>query len=199
MTIWINAFIPSDAPGTIDGVGASAGHRVLQGPVSWFNDCFWTDNRGFSSGMGASSRMQSRVVVDLDTGAKVHEEHHCGATHECDCEDGDIECTATAGTGGMHWTDTWWHDHDTIAVSITGAASNPCFSGAPEIDYTGTYWITPSARLVQFQGSVNGFPAYESYCQVEGGVHTIFTYGPRGTAADLMGGATDGVTGSASY
>lgn len=195
--IWFKAFIPGDAPGTIDGVGASSGHRLLQGPISWFNDCFHTDTRGFSSNIGASARMHSEVVIDVATGAKVSENHHCGQTIEADCEDGDHECAATADTGGMSFGEPTHHGH-AITIGLAGAASNPCFTGAPDIDYSGTYTIDLHAHTVSFEGLVNGFPAYESYATVNNGAgETVFQYGPRGEPGDLAGGPTDGVSGTA--
>ncbi len=197
--LWLKAFIPGDAPGTIDGVGASSGHRVLQGPISWFNDCFWTDTRGFSSSISASSRMHSECQLDLSTGAGSGWVHYCGATHECDCEDGDIECTETASTSNMHWTDPWWHASGILAISVTGAANNPCFSGSPDIDYEGTYYIDLNTRELTFNGKVNGFPAYESYAEFDGNNVTVFTYGPTGTPANLVGAANEAVNVKVSF
>jgi Protein of unknown function (DUF3238) len=87
-----------------------------------------------------------------------------------------------------------------IAIDLAGAASNPCFSGSPDIDYMGTYWIDVYNKTVHFEGLVNGFPAYESYAAVNGGAgSTIFQYGPRGEPIDLAGNAGDAVTGSHAF
>jgi Protein of unknown function (DUF3238) len=197
--LWLKAFIPGDAPGTIDGVGASSGHRVLQGPVGWFNDCFWTDTRGFSSSIGASCRMHSECVLDLSTGAGSGWVHYCGETHECDCEDGDIECSATASTSRMHWTEPWWHADGVLAIHLSGAANNPCFGGSPDIDYEGTYYIDVNQRQLTFQGKVNGFPAYESYAEFDGSTVTVFNYGPTGVPDDLMGAASESIDETVSF
>ncbi len=197
--VWLKAFIPGDAPGTIDGVGVSSGHRLLQGPISWFNDCFYTDTRGFSSNIGASCRLHSEIVINAKTGVIESEVHYCGTTHEADCEDGDIECERTAGTGGMHFSNLTMQGNY-ITIDLAGAAGNPCFTGAPDIDYLGKYTIDLQGHTVSFQGMVNGFPAYESYAAINGGAgHTIFNYGPSGTPGDLAGDASEAVSGTVSF
>jgi hypothetical protein len=197
--VWLKAFIPGDVPGTIDGVGASSGNRLLEGPVGWFNDCFWTDTRSFSSDISASCRMHSEVVINIRDISIESEVHYCGETHEADCEDGDIECSATSDTGGMSFTNLR-EESGYIAIDLAAAAANPCFNGAPDIDYVGTYWIDVHNKSVSFDGMVNGFPAYESYATVNHGAgSTIFQFGPSGSPGDLQGAASEAVSGTASF
>src|SRR3954454_11172870 len=62
--VWVNAFIPGSYAANIDGVGAAAGHRLLPGPASWFNDCFHTDDREYSDDISASHRMHSEMELE---------------------------------------------------------------------------------------------------------------------------------------
>lgn len=195
--VWVKAFIPGSYHGNIDGTGAASGRRLLPGPSSWFNDCFHTDDRDFSNDITAPSRLHSEFELDLRSG-HLSEVHFCGETVEYDCEDGDEECRDTA-TGQMAWTNLRQHNGD-ILVDLSGAAGNPCFSGAPEIDYEGTVVIDVSAHTITFNGLVNGFPAYEGYATINGGAgEVLFQYGPRGGPSDLAGSAGDPVFGSASF
>lgn len=195
--IWFKAFIPGDAEGTLDGVGESSGVRLIGGlPV--VGDCFYTDNRGFSADISASARMHSEVVVNVRTGEFDNELHFCGQTVEADCEDGSHgDCTDTATINGSF--DNIAFGGNTISFSVSGVASDPCLPGlAPDVDYLGTYTIDVENHTVSFDGLVDGFPAFESYATVNHGAGTdVFTYGPRGNAFDLMGGASDSVSGTA--
>lgn len=187
ISLWLNAFIPHDAPGTIDGVGESAGVRVLRGPFPGVSDCFWTDNREFSTDLGASCRMQSFVRLESSSGSVIDERHRCGETVECDCEDGDIECRDTAGAKRMAFSSPLITRDGRLKIDVRGAAANACFAGSPDIDYVGSYLINFATRVISFSGLVNGFPAYESYCDVGGVVGTVFNFGPVGDPSDLFG------------
>lgn len=196
--VWLKAFIPGSYHGNVDGTGGAAGHRLLPGPSSWFNDCFHTDDREFSNDITASARLHSEFELDLRSGA-LTEVHYCGESVEYDCEDGDEECRGTADTGGMYWSNLRQHN-GSILVDVNGAAGNPCFTGAPEIDYEGTVTIDVAGHTVSFDGRVNGFPAYEAYATINGGAgETLFQYGPRGEPGDLAGAAADGVYGSVTF
>ncbi len=195
--IWFKVFIPGDAVDTLDGVGDSSGVRLIRGlPV--VGDCFYTDNRGFSADISSSARMHSEVVVNVRTGELDNELHFCGQTVEADCEDGSHgDCTDTATISGDFNNIAF--SGNTISFSVSGVASDPCLPGlAPDVDYIGTYTIDVENHTVSFDGLVDGFPAFESYATVNHGAGTeVFTYGPRGSAFDLMGGASDTVSGTA--
>jgi hypothetical protein len=196
--VWVKAFIPGSYHGNVDGVGPASGHRLLPGPSSWFNDCFHTDDRDFSNDITALSRLHSEFELDLRSG-HLTEVHYCGETVEYDCEDGEEECRDTAPAGQMLWSNLRQHNGD-ILVDLSGAAGNPCFTGAPEIDYEGTVTIDVRAHTVTFDGLVNGFPAYEGYATINGGAgETLFQYGPRGGPSDLAGAASDSVYGTVSF
>lgn len=199
ISAWLKVFIPDDIPGTVDGHGAAAGHKLLVGPCSWFNDCFHTDNRGFSPDVSASCRMHSEFQLDL-TSHELRQTHYCGETIEYDCEDGDIECRATADTSNMGFSNLRWQDGSTIMVDLAGAATNPCMLGSPKLGYTGTFAVDLAARTVAFSGRVNRFPAYEAYATVNGGVTgTVFTYRPKGDPEDFSPVAMDTVSGTARF
>jgi hypothetical protein len=196
--VWLNAFIPGSYYGNIDGVGAAAGHRLLPGPSSWFNDCFHTDDREFSSDVTASARMHSEMRLDL-ADLSMSEYHGIGETVEYDCEDGDEECRASADTSRMSWTDPI-RAGNVVTVGLSAAANNPCFSGSFDIDYVGTVTIDLDTHSVSFDGAVNGFPAYEAYATINDGAgQELFTFGPAGTPADLAGEASLAVSGSVSF
>ena len=196
--VWINAFIPGSYGGNIDGVGAAAGHRLLPGPAAWFNDCFHTDDRDFSNDISASYRMHSEFRLELPS-MNMTQWHGCGETLEHDCEDGEVECRDTASTSRMHWSDAL-RSGNVIQVNVAAAANNPCFSGSPDIDYTGTVSIDLTSKTISFDGLVNGFPAYEGYATINDGAgQTLFTYGPTGTPESLIGDADLAVSGSVSF
>lgn len=207
--VWINAFIPGSYHGNIDGVGEAAGLRLLPGPSTWVNDCFRTDDRDFSTDITASHRMHSEIRIDL-ANLTFSEWQHCGETVEHDCEDGDVECRATASTDRMHWSNlrregpdvdaTVSSDRPVVRVDIAAAANNPCWAGSADIDYVGTVTVDPYARTVTFQGLVNGFPAYEAYVAVNDGAgQTLFQHGPTGDPTDLVGAADLAVSGSVTF
>ncbi len=162
-------------------------------------DCFWTDSRGFSSDFNASARITHWVRVNTDTWA-VESDCYCGTTHECDCEDGDIECQKIA-------TPTWQtsqaqgtSEPGAYAVDFHGAAADPCVSGAPDVDYNGRIVIDTTNRTVKLQGMIEPFPSFEAYCSIDGGsVHTLFTHSPTGGLMSLLGAANTAVNGEASY
>lgn len=196
--VWVKAFIPGGYAGNIDGVGAAAGHRLLRGPVSWFSDCFHTDDREFSDDIGASHRMHSEVRLELPS-LDWTEYHHCGETIEHDCEDGDIESRGTADTGRMHWSNLR-RSGNVVSLDLAAAANNPCFTGSPDIDYQGTLTVDLSTRTVSFQGLVNGFPAYEAYATVNDGAgSTLFRHGPSGDPESLVGDPDVPVHGSVTF
>lgn len=195
---WLKVFIPGTYHGNVDGVGAAAGRRLLPGPSSWVNDCFASDDRGFSDDIAAPSRMHSEFRMELPS-TDLTEVHWCGETVEFDCEDGEEECRATADTGRMHWTDKR-RVGDVIHVDVAGAANNPCFGGSPDIDYVGTVSVDLAHRTVSFEGRVNRFPAYEAYATVNDGAGTmVFQEGPTGDPLDLAGDADHAVSGTASF
>ncbi|HEY0640895.1 MAG TPA: DUF3238 domain-containing protein [Pseudonocardiaceae bacterium] len=196
VTAWIKVFIPEAVPGAIDGVGSAHGRRLLVGPCAWFTDCLHTDDRGFSADIAAPCRMHSEFALDLAT-QELRQHHYCGETVEYDCDDGDIECRATADTSRMRFSGLRWRDHDALELDVLAAATNPCLGGSPALGFAGTFTIDLAHRALTFDGRVKPFPAYEAYVTVNGGTATtLFTLSPRGTVTDLAAPATDPVRAS---
>jgi hypothetical protein len=193
--IWINAFIPRDVPGVTEAApGIHAGKTMLQGPVAGVSDCFLTDNRSFDSNPSASSRMHSEIEIDVSASVprEISQLHRCSETHEIDCEDGDSECTGRADSSRMKFFNLRGTRATEIQVNLEGAANNPCFTGSPDIDYEGIISIDIGSRQAKFDGTIDGFPAFEMYISVDGGIaRTLFnTMPPPGnTPFNLPGGA----------
>ena len=167
--VWINAFIPRHVPGKTEDVAGGDGRTMLRGPVPGVSDCFLTDGRDFSSDIDASSRMHSEIEIDLSGPSEVFQWHRCHATVEVDCEDGTEECRQEADTSDMTFRDLRGAPDSLIHIDLRGAANNPCFTGSPDIDYTGTVTIDTRARTVAFAGMIDAFPAFEMYASIDGG------------------------------
>jgi hypothetical protein len=196
--VWVKAFIPDWVEGAEDGVGAASGVKVIRGPFPGVSDCFYTDNRSYDSDPAASGRVNVDITIDPNT-PKVTEKHlYSHATHECDCEDGEIECNETATpTGGVSEAR---RAGQVVSVDFNGAANNPCHGGSPDADLNGTITIDLAARTVSIHGMVDAFPAYEAYVDIDGGgAQELFTIDPEGGPGSLLGGANRAVSGEVSF
>lgn len=197
--VWMKAFIPGDVPGTRDGVGQSAGQKIIGYPAglsSVATDCFWTDTRGFSNDFQASARITHWVQIDT-TNWNVTSNCYCGTTHECDCEDGDIECQQVATPRWQYSQVQTTPQPGIYGVDFHGAAADPCVSTAPDVDYNLRILIDSNQRTVNVQGMIEPFPAFEAYCTVDGGgAHTLFQHSPTSGLMSLVGNANTGVTGN---
>lgn len=170
VTLWVNAFIPKDVPGlSKPAPSAHAGKTMLHGPISGVSDCFLTDNRDFSSKISAPSRMHSEIEIDVSGLREISQRHRCDTTTEIDCEDGDVECSRKGDTSRMRFRNLRGNPTSLVHVDLTAAANNPCFTGSPDIDYTGTFTIDPPGGTIEFNGMIDAFPAFEAYAVVDGG------------------------------
>ncbi|MGH2559991.1 MAG: hypothetical protein ACRDJH_13065 [Thermomicrobiales bacterium] len=207
ITLWVNAFIPRDVPGVSQPVPAGdfAGMTMLPGPTA-INDCFLTDQRTFSADFNAPSRMHSEITIDVENGRVVGERggtHWCSPTHEVDCEDGDVECTATARNRGRF--SVFWSSRDVtlFGVYLNADGNNPCWRGSPDIDYEGLFLIRLDASreraVVTFAGRVDAFPAFEAYASSGGSPRPLFQLMPPvgNTPAELFADAARPVGGIA--
>jgi hypothetical protein len=197
--LWLNAFIPRDVPGVTEPAPAAHTGTMVRGPTA-ISDCYLTDDRSFSSRLGASSRMHSEIELDVARAAEVFQRHVCDPTHEIDCEDGDPECTTSSDTSRMHYRNVRGTPGTSITVDVLAAANNPCQTGSPDIDYEGTFAVDVTARTVNFDGKIDSFPAFEAYAAADGasGVTLFNTMPlPGKTPGDLFGGATRVQTGRA--
>ena len=142
LRIWINAFIPKDIPGLTITVpaGLHAGKTMINGPTHLIHDCFLTDQRSFNNDPSASCRMHSMAVINLGGLSLKSELHRCDETIEIDCEDGDEECNSSSSTSRIRIEDfkgvtVKELNINSVEFRFLGEASNPCFKGAPDIDW----------------------------------------------------------------
>ncbi len=198
---WINSYIPGEIPGFTLTVpaGEHAGETMIPGPVPGVSDCFLTDQRGPSSDIGASSRIHSELESNLYTGVPTPNSpyHRCFPTVEVNCEQGTVDCTKESSTANVHATAVLTPDANgpgapRLTMTFTGAASNPCFTGAPDIDYSikVVFDVNPDRETgtLSFQGVADRFPEFEMYYALNNGpVGTIFvkTLAPGATPFDL--------------
>ena len=103
MKFWINAFIPRDVPGYTRPVPGQTGLTMIPGPMNRVvlttegrgpvrpgmpplvdvSDCYYTDQRDFSSDIHAKSRMHAEVRVDFTVSPpRFTQWHNCDFTTE---------------------------------------------------------------------------------------------------------------------
>lgn len=233
---WLNAFIPKDVfnkdgtlfskprpghkdetmiPGPITNVPVRLPLPIPSPPVRVdFSDCFTTDNRGFSSDPGASSRLHSEIWLSFRNGiALPGQDHWCHESHEVDCEDGELEAKGKGTTDHMKFTEykqrtsgtTTWYTAKLTASARNPLHRTPLVDVTPYIDYTGTIECIINANsfvTVLFSGFVDDFPAFEAYASLNAGLpHTIFQAAPPkgNTPWNLYGKASREVRGLASW
>jgi hypothetical protein len=156
---------------------------TVVGDDPWFSDCFMTDQRSFDANVKASSRMHSEIEIDIGGPSENFQFHDCSPTHEIDCEDGGEECTKKGDTSNMKYSNLRGSLLTVIKVDLSAASNNPCYSGSPDIDYVGTVIINPAARVVDFEGKIDAFPAFEMYATANGGAGKLMR--SHGTRKDL--------------
>ena len=135
-------------------------------------DCFFTDQRGFSSARGASARMTSEASISINSDNSYFwsEEHYCGETVEVDCEDGDVEGRETQTNENMAFTDvSGGANVGVVVLNFKAARNNPLVPFSPDIDLVGTLTVDRVNRFVEFVGLVDEFPAFEAYVSINGG------------------------------
>jgi len=208
--VWLNAFIPGDAAGTVTVAnGIHAGKRAFRGPAF---DYFLTDNRGFDPAMNASSRMQSRARVVFDyayTDEAVRLQNRCDATIKIESGSGRVTSNSAASTSGMKAASVTGECQSdrrlAIQFRLVGSASNPCLPGATDSDWNVAVSAYRSADLnsatVEVSGLVEPFPAFEMYARAPNrSPERLFAVmpAPGATPFDLFGGPTRNVGGTAS-
>jgi uncharacterized protein DUF4157 len=199
-TFWINAFIPGNLEGAIPvPAGPEEDKMMFPGPFPW-SDCFLTDSRGFSSNRLASTRVHVEGVVDLHTRSLQGSALYSSGTKELDCEDGEVECTARAAVSGSVTTEGDRNNPNLLYIKINDvAASDPCVTGAPNINMNGTITLDlhPNLlnRTLSFEMYIEPFPDFEMYAHVDDGPpKTLFTHPRTETSPfSLSGGATSRV------
>jgi hypothetical protein len=183
--IWMKAFIPRDIPGYTKTVpdGPYQGQTMIPGPFRpkglfgvGFGECYLTDGRDFSSDILAGSRLTSILDIDVQQGRIINDQngfHYSDATVRLDCFSGIPSCQQVGIPRGKFY-DLWVSpDGQTITIKLQAAANNPCAPGSPDIDYKGTIIIklldSGQGVLVNFDGLVEPFPAFEMYASADDG------------------------------
>jgi Putative peptidoglycan binding domain/Protein of unknown function (DUF3238) len=109
------------------------------------------------------------TVVPGPVPLEVFQWHNCDPTVEIDCEDGTVECEQRGDTSRMQFSNLRGFDGSLVQVDVVAAANNPCVTGSPDIDYQGTVTIDTTRRLVEFDGVIDAFPAFEMYASADNG------------------------------
>jgi hypothetical protein len=171
LDIWIRAFIPdaiSDEPGYIRTIHGPQGQNwtAIPSPSPLDSDiCYLTDQRGFSTDPGVTSRMWSHATLS-PTASQTHD---TGQTHAVKCKTGADVCVDKAKATGMSFS--FDSVINNVLIDINAAASNPCITPnwvAPNIEYKGRFQINLATGDIKFDGSVRKFPAYEAYVILSG-------------------------------
>ena len=204
---WINAFIPGDAEGAIEvPAGPYRGMTMLPGPIPWISDCFLTDNRGFSLNPRASSRMHGIYEFTYHPGRFVDgvQSKWSDPTHELDCEDGEVECNKRGIMPDRVFSIVQFYNGspERAFFNFNASASNPCFFGAPAIDYYGRVNLDLRSRNISYRIVLDGYPAYEAYIEVNNSapISLMQEYPPTGNSpGNLFGPANRIITGIESW
>ena len=140
------------------------------------------------------------AVINLGGLSLKSELHRCDETIEIDCEDGDEECNSSSSTSRIRIEDfkgvtVKELNINSVEFRFLGEASNPCFKGAPDIDWdivVSVIFNSPSDEIeVLVKGAIDPFPAFEMYAQLNKGlVKALFKVGPGPgkSPEDLFGG-----------
>jgi hypothetical protein len=193
LIVWFNAFLPTVLVGLTQRVpaGQFKGKSMLPGPMS-INDCFLTDNRGFSRFRSASCRVHAVVAFDLSgLNPNMVFGRRADTTFEIDCTSGAIECQAGSDVSrvkfkNLQGTSTYFK------VDLDAQANNPCFTGSPDIEFNGTLRVV-NKSVVMYEGSIGEFPAFEAYVQKGNGPRKVIyrhTRKRNATPMNLFNGAT---------
>ena len=188
VTVWMNAFI-HNAHGTPLPTGYPFAGFTAVGPILGY--WYLTDQRGFSSVLGASARMHSRLDLRVPYSGRpgvIGSGDTTGQTVEITSSG--VTCTAFAPTTGMAWGAVTAVGTSATRVPLSATASNPCMTGSPNVDYWGDVTVinrrtSPSRDVaVAFIGYVDEFPSFEMYAT--DGTNTVTI----GTVANFANGPT---------
>lgn len=189
---------------------------------------YLTDQRGFDNRPAASSRMHCWAQVDLDKLDLVKQSHTSSGTTEVNLSSGvetdfayadmsrcffKVKPSSTpSGAGGAIFGaarggSTFPKPISTAGVNVelVAMAGDPLVGMAADIDFEGLFMIaTDPGRTrveIRFNGLIDAFPAYDCYAAFNGATKNIFGANPPpgNTVANLLGGASRPVSGSASF
>jgi hypothetical protein len=199
--LWIKAFIPTsiEPSAIVPGSGEHGGKVMLPAPGP-IRRCFLTDQRDFDDNINARARMHSEIEFDMLHGAIIHQYHQCFETIEVDCDTGEERCRESADTDKMRFHNFQVSDGgNRLSIELEGSTKNPCMEIAslkvsPNLDYDGTITVELDgerrAAVINFEGRIEIYPAFEMYVMVNGGTpETVFRAPvvPGSTALDLVG------------
>jgi len=174
---WINSFIPWKIEGVTSKRPNHPTDTMIEGPMFWQN-CFLTDQRNWSSSVTASSRMHSVVQVNFTAiGTICIQKHWCDETVEVNCRDGKVLHRDTAKNDRMNFKETI-KTSELVQLELSAAANNPLIYGSCDIDISGTVQITK--KSVKFVGKVDPFPAFEAYVSLNGKTPQLLAKLPPG-------------------
>jgi hypothetical protein len=169
LTIWLNAFIPSNAPGAITPTPGFS-QTAIKGPLG---TCYLTDQRGCSSNILGSARMHSEIEIDVSgtsvsSWTVVSYKHQTGPTIEVNCNTGNELCQDLAPNTNMSFGPLRVIDPANAEISLYSAVSVACPAAipAPPIQYAGIIYlsrISSTAIRVAFVGHTTKYPKFEMY------------------------------------
>jgi Domain of unknown function (DUF4157) len=179
--LWVNAFIPNSVSGAKKiSTGPFAGRTVFPSPPHPFHwgSCFETDDRGFSSVVGASSRVKAAVNINTTT-PSITSTGSSDLTFEVDCKTGALICSKVPKpTITIALLPSWTTLPDRIVLLINFNANDPCVSGSPNLAFRGVATINKLTRTFDLVGSDTFYPAFEMYGDFGSGAVTIFNQAP---------------------
>jgi hypothetical protein len=226
MKIWINAFIPFEVANYTVSLpdGEFTGKSAIPlPPIARLNPLnagkplgagYLTDQRGFDSDISASCRMQSiadlsRSLVGWQLNNGFNGEHRTSGTTEVDIDTGARLDFGRADMTRCTWTGGAVPELDpgatfTQIFRLKAAAFDPLVSAAADIDYEATFTLTSSPSAdgdvvqIDWEVTLDAFPAFEGYVERDGEVTTLFTVPPPdgNTVQDLLGDANRVFSGS---
>jgi hypothetical protein len=178
--IWVRSFIPSSHdgnPGYVETVPNHPELTMIPGPIPGFSDCFLTDQRGFSNEPFKTSRIAAYAKFN-ENGILVESKFIESQSVEVDCEDGDEECRETVDTSGGNISISNLGGGK-IRVTMVGEASDACFTGAPDLDFSVSVEIDTNARAASYTGSIDAFPSFEGLFRIDNGpINALFRISP---------------------
>jgi hypothetical protein len=220
LKFWLNAFIPRDVPGYTKVVPTGKHMNKTAIPLPgiarfWpgntfksLDACYLTDQRGFSDGVTANSRMHCEITVEIRAFNMVGQSHWSSGTTEVNISTGDetgfkkadmsrcqyLDLSVGPAFGYQSGLPSTWGSPPPVGTpptssppprarfKLTAAAGDPLVGMAADIDYNGILSIDldPGTNkiTVSFEGKIDAFPAYDCYAMYNNVTKTVFTNSP---------------------
>jgi len=225
LKLWINAFIPETITGYTQVIprGIHKGKTAVplpglarMNPGNTFKvrgAGYMTDQRSFDNSLTASHRMQSLAEIELSPPALGPHGHSTSGTTEVNMASGAVHGSANADMSRCAFSGFSVSSpakpgqsspHTAITLQLTAAGADPLVWTAADIDYKGTFTIKlmPAGRIVvDFDGLIDAFPAFECYAMLGDVTKTLFNAPPPpgNTVLDLPGNARRPISGIVSF